>query len=1100
LSPPASGGLCVVHSEVINSMGRYVKTFWFLLLSLCAVSAVAEVYYVSPTGDDAASGLTVDSAWASIDNGCQTEVLVPGDTVNIMAGTHLVTSDVHLDIAGTGDLPIVYRGYGDSTTIINGNDSSAKLLMLEAEHINIQNLELTNSREKAIEVKSDSCIVIDCYIHHVGHEAVRVTSDYNLFIRNIIAFNLEEGFKNEGGAHENLYYNNTVYSNGKMGFQLKEKDSRVFNNISVLNEKGINGDNDNICAFNNVWNNSSGDYSNGVIDSAGGISEDPLFVDASGGDFSLLGGSPCIDAGLDLGYSFLGAAPDMGAIESSPVTVSGTVYWVSPSGNDDNDGLDSTTAWVSIDNGDVKGLLTPGDTVNILPGTYSVSSTVQLNLSGTALYPIVHRGFGTGEVIIDIGGASEAIFDILGNYRHIISLTMTNSQRDAIQLYGDACYVYNCIAHDYGYQGIDVHGSDNLIQRNIFHNAGQSGIVNRAGAENNRFYGNTAYSCDLDGVWIDGSVSTARVFNNILVQGEYGIRGPAGNVCAFNNVCNNTSFDYTDGVSDSAGGISEDPLFEDPAADNFVLQDGSPCIDAGLDLGYPFYGSAPDMGAIEFEPSDTNQSPELALIGAKSLDEGTNLNFGVSATDSESIPSLSVSSLPSGAAFDDYGDGTGTFDWTPTYDQSGVYSVTFYATDDSAAVDSEVVAITVNNVNRAPVLAPIGPKLVDEGQSLTFGSSATDADSTTPSLSAVPIPTNASFTDNGDGTGTFEFDPNYTQANIYNVKFIASDGSLADTEIVSITVINVNRAPVLDPIGAKSVDEGQNLNYDISASDSDGTTPVLTAEDVPANATFDDHEDGTGTINFDPDFTQAGIYNVRFIASDGGLADSELVAITVDDINQPPVLDPIGNHNVPEGDTLSLVITASDPDSTTPSLSAVDLPANASLVDSGNGAGLLFFTPDYTQSGSHKVTVIASDGDLSDSEQINITVAERNQPPSISPIGSQTVEEGQNLNFGVTASDPDGTIPTLTAEDVPDNASFIDHANGQGTLDFNPDYTQAGVYNVRFLASDGSLTDTIVVEVTVTNVNLPPTLNFITDKVVAQGQTVKHPLFPTSIF
>jgi hypothetical protein len=33
------------------------------------------------------------------------------------------------------------------------------------------------------------------------------------------------------------------------------------------------------------------------------------------------------------------------------------------------------------------------------------------------------------------------------------------------------------------------------------------------------------------------------------------------------------------------------------------LQPGSPCIDAGIDVGLPYLGSAPDMGAFEFEPS-----------------------------------------------------------------------------------------------------------------------------------------------------------------------------------------------------------------------------------------------------------------------------------------------------------------------------------------------------------------------------------------------------------------------------------------------------------------------------------------------------------------
>jgi hypothetical protein len=79
--------------------------------------------------------------------------------------------------------------------------------------------------------------------------------------------------------------------------------------------------------------------------------------------------------------------------------------------------------------------------------------------------------------------------------------------------------------------------------------------------------------------------------------------------------------------------------------------------------------------------------------------ENVNLNFALSATDAEGIPSLSVDPLPTGATLIDNGDGTGSFNWVPDYFQAGLYSVTFIA-DDGIVADSEVVNITVNNVNR----------------------------------------------------------------------------------------------------------------------------------------------------------------------------------------------------------------------------------------------------------------------------------------------------------------------------------------------------------------------------------------------------------------
>jgi hypothetical protein len=50
------------------------------------------------------------------------------------------------------------------------------------------------------------------------------------------------------------------------------------------------------------------------------------------------------------------------------------------------------------------------------------------------------------------------------------------------------------------------------------------------------------------------------------------------------------------------GNISVDPQFVDATTPDVHLQPGSPCIDAGIDVGLPYLGLAPDMGASEFEP------------------------------------------------------------------------------------------------------------------------------------------------------------------------------------------------------------------------------------------------------------------------------------------------------------------------------------------------------------------------------------------------------------------------------------------------------------------------------------------------------------------
>jgi VCBS repeat-containing protein len=99
----------------------------------------------------------------------------------------------------------------------------------------------------------------------------------------------------------------------------------------------------------------------------------------------------------------------------------------------------------------------------------------------------------------------------------------------------------------------------------------------------------------------------------------------------------------------------------------------------------------------------TNTSPALDPIGAKTVNEDTELRFTISATDAD-VPTqtlaYSAADLPAGATFD---IATREFVWTPTEVQGGgSYEMTFRVTDGEFSA-SELVTITVEEVNVAPV-------------------------------------------------------------------------------------------------------------------------------------------------------------------------------------------------------------------------------------------------------------------------------------------------------------------------------------------------------------------------------------------------------------
>ncbi len=192
----------------------------------------------------------------------------------------------------------------------------------------------------------------------------------------------------------------------------------------------------------------------------------------------------------------------------------------------------------------------------------------------------------------------------------------------------------------------------------------------------------------------------------------------------------------------------------------------------------------------------TNQAPVLDPIGNKTVNEGQNLSFTLSATDPDSGDTLtySASNLPPGATFDPV---TRTFSWTPDYTQAGNYpNVEFTVMDNGSPMmlDFEDITITVGNVNRPPIFSNPGPQQVLEHNSLTFSVSATDPDGDAVTLSASGMPSGATF---DPATGIFSWTPGYPTAGVYTPTFTATDNGtpVATSSIDVVITVGSNPTP-----------------------------------------------------------------------------------------------------------------------------------------------------------------------------------------------------------------------------------------------------------------------------------------------------------------
>ncbi len=127
-----------------------------------------------------------------------------------------------------------------------------------------------------------------------------------------------------------------------------------------------------------------------------------------------------------------------------------------------------------------------------------------------------------------------------------------------------------------------------------------------------------------------------------------------------------------------------------------------------------------------------------------------------------------------------------------------------------------------------------------------------------------------------------------------------------------------------------------------------------------------------------------------------------------------------------------------------------------------------------------------------------------NHSPALAPIGNKTSFINQPFSIAVSGTDPDGTIPTLSAQNLPSGSSFVDSGNGKGQFLWTPGTIQIGSFFVTFATSDGVNSDNAIVRIDVLDPN--QTVNILENggwNLISVPLLVpdfqKNTLYPTSV-
>ena len=346
----------------------------------------------------------------------------------------------------------------------------------------------------------------------------------------------------------------------------------------------------------------------------------------------------------------------------------------------------------------------------------------------------------------------------------------------------------------------------------------------------------------------------------------------------------------------------------------------------------------------------------------------------------------------------------------------------------------------------------------------------------------------------------------------------SSDGPLSSTNTATITATrpmyglsqvfevaaSTNAAPTFSSTtAARSVDEntaaGQNVGGVLTATDSDGDTLTYTLEGTDA-ASFD--LDTTTTAGSARIQTKTGVtynheakstYTVVVKADDGnGGTDMITVTITITDVTEAPGRPAAPTVIAVTGSTTSLAVSWTAPTNTGPAIDDYDLRYREGTTGSftngpqdRTGTGTSIGSLDAGTSYQVQVRATSDEGDSDWSQSgTGSTGTPTNSAPTFSSTtAARSVDEntaaGQNVGGVLTATDSDGDTLTYTLEGT-DAASFDIVTTTDPAAQIR---TKTGVtynhevkssYEVTVRASDGTASDTIDVDISITDVTEAP--------------------------
>ncbi|MFW1552640.1 tandem-95 repeat protein, partial [Vibrio parahaemolyticus] len=407
---------------------------------------------------------------------------------------------------------------------------------------------------------------------------------------------------------------------------------------------------------------------------------------------------------------------------------------------------------------------------------------------------------------------------------------------------------------------------------------------------------------------------------------------------------------------------------------------------------------------------------------------------------------------------------------TPTADWNGKETITFTATDPSGESISQRVDFTV-----APVADIVADKatVVEDTPTIikVLGNDTFEGDGKVVSLDANNGPANGSVSVNPNGSVTYT--PNDNYHGIDSFTYIVTSGGVSESTTVYVDVTPENDAPVAKDDTAIT-DEDTPVTIDVLPNDTDVDGDKLSIESASVPKEQGTVEVVNGKLVFTPAENFNGDAEITYTVTDGALTDQATVKVTVNAVNDTPVVESnIADQTSAEDFTpytIDLNTAFSDVDNVDGELT-FSVSGNSNIqVAIVNGIATITPTADWN--GSETLTFTATDPNgESVSQTVDFTVA----PVVDIEADSTNVVEDTPTIINVLGNDTfegKDKVVSLDAENGPKNGTVT--VNNDGTVTYTPDDNYVGKDTFTYIVTSGGVSESTTVTVNVTPVNDKP--------------------------